>query len=84
MAVRLRIREVAEGQDKGWNMSRLSRATDISFNTIRRLWQQPYTGVNVQTLSKIADVLGVDVSDLMETIPDDQISNNPNNHNSSR
>lgn len=62
--VRLKIKEIAESQ--GYNMSSLSRATDISFNTIKKLWQNPYSGVNVQTLAKIANVLGVTLADLTE------------------
>lgn len=75
--IRLRIKEVAENQ--GWNMSKLSRATDISFNTIKRLWQQPYSGVNVQTLSKIANVLGVSLADLTEEVPDEKAPNSTDN-----
>lgn len=67
--VRLKIKEVAIS--KGYNMSSLSRATDISFNTIRRLWRHPEKGVNVVTLDKIAQVLGVSISDLTEQIPDE-------------
>jgi DNA-binding Xre family transcriptional regulator len=66
--VRLKVKEIAES--KGYNMSSLSRATDISFNTIKRLWQHPYEGANIQTLSKIAQVLGVSIGDLVEEIPD--------------
>jgi len=62
--VRLRIKEVA--QAKGYTMNSLSRATDISFNTIKRLWRNPYSGVTVETLSKIAKVLNVSISDLTE------------------
>lgn len=62
--VKLKIKEIAEA--KGYNMSSLSRATDISFNTIKRLWQKPYSGTNIQTLSKIAQVLGVSISELTE------------------
>ncbi|HEX9134209.1 MAG TPA: helix-turn-helix transcriptional regulator [Ktedonobacteraceae bacterium] len=64
--VRLRIKEVAES--KGYNMSSLSRATDISFNTIKKLWTKPYSGVNINTLSKIAKVLNVSISDLAEEV----------------
>lgn len=66
--VRLRVKEVA--QAKGYDMSKLSRATDISFNTIRRLWRYPEQGANIQTLQKIATVLQVTVNDLIEEIPD--------------
>lgn len=64
MAVRLKIKEVAEL--KGYNMSSLSRATDISFNTIRRLWKNPYMSASVVTIGKIAKVLDVTPGDLME------------------
>ena len=64
MRVRLRIKE--EAQARGYSMNSLSRATDISFNTIKRLWKNPYTGVTVETLAKIAKVLGVSISELTE------------------
>jgi DNA-binding Xre family transcriptional regulator len=67
--VRLRVKEVAEA--KGYNMSSLSRAADVSFTTIKRLWRRPYGGANVETLDKIASVLGVSVSDLIEHVPDE-------------
>jgi DNA-binding Xre family transcriptional regulator len=70
--VRLKVREVAESQ--GYNMSSLSRATDMSFNTIKRLWKHPEQGTNVQTLDKIASVLNCSVSDLIENVPDDKNS----------
>jgi DNA-binding Xre family transcriptional regulator len=60
--VRLRIKEVA--QAKGYTQNSLSRATDISLNTIRRLWNKPYSGVTAETLHKIARVLKVDISEL--------------------
>lgn len=66
--IRLRVKEVA--QARGYNMSSLSRATDISFNTIKRLWTKPYSGANINTLSKIAKVLNVSLSDLTEEVPD--------------
>lgn len=64
--LRLRVREIAESQ--GWNMSSLSRAADISFNTVKRLWTKPYSGANIDTLNKIAKVLQVPMSDLMEEV----------------
>ncbi len=66
--LRLKVKEVAT--EKGYNMSSLSRATDISFNTIKRLWKNPYEGANIQTLARIAKVLGVSLSDLTEDVPD--------------
>jgi len=68
MKTRLRIKEVAES--KGYNMSSLSRATNISFNTIKRLWTKPYEGAKIDTLLKIGRVLDVPVTDLIEEMPD--------------
>jgi DNA-binding Xre family transcriptional regulator len=74
--LRLRVKEVA--QAKGYDMSKLSRATDISFNTIKRLWQKPYEGANVQTLARIAKVLDVTINDLTEEVPDEKAPDNTN------
>lgn len=68
--LRLRVREVAES--KGYNMSRLSRASDISFNTIRHIWQNPFAGVNTITLHKIAQTLGVSTAELIEDVADEK------------
>jgi DNA-binding Xre family transcriptional regulator len=62
--VRLKIKEVA--QAKGYTMNSLSRASDISFNTIKRLWKTPYSGVSVATLHKIAKALQVEINELTE------------------
>lgn len=66
---RLRIKEVA--QAKGFNQSSLSRASDVSFTTIKRIWRNPNYEITVPTLHKIARALGVPTSDLIEDIPDD-------------
>ncbi len=66
--VKLRIKEVATA--KGYSMNRLSRASDVSFNTIKRLWKNPYSGASIDTLAKIASALGVTVNDLIEVIPE--------------
>ena len=65
--VKLRVKELAES--KGYNMSSLSRASDVSFRTIKRLWKDPYHEVNVSTLAKIARALGVPTSELIEDVP---------------
>ena len=67
--VRLKIKEVAES--KGYNMSSLSRASDVSFGTIKRLWTKPYSSTTIDTLSRIARTLNVEISDLIEQTPDD-------------
>jgi DNA-binding Xre family transcriptional regulator len=69
--LRLRVQEVAKS--KGYNMSSLSRASDIHFTTIKRLWTKPNEGVNVLTLYKIAKALGVSWCDLAEEVPDSSL-----------
>lgn len=66
--VRLKVRELAE--QKGYNQSSLARATKLGYSTIKRLWQNPYHETSTVTLEKIARVLGVKTSDLLEDEPD--------------
>ena len=66
--LRLRLKQVAE--EKGYNMSSLSRASDISFKTIKRLWQHPETDVTKSTLENIMIALHIeDISELFEWVP---------------
>jgi DNA-binding Xre family transcriptional regulator len=66
--LRLRVKEVA--QSKGYNMSSLSRASNVAFTTIKKFWTNPYAGANINTLAKIAKVLQVDISELTEYVDD--------------
>lgn len=66
--IRLKIREIAEA--KKINMSKLSRMADVNYNTIRAIWDNEMKDVTVSTLEKIARALQVDISELIETIPD--------------
>jgi DNA-binding Xre family transcriptional regulator len=67
--VRLRVKEIAEA--KGYNMSSLSRASDVSFNTIKRIFRNPYKEVTTTTLERIARALEVPTSELIEDVPDE-------------
>jgi len=67
--VRLRVKEIAE--QKGFNQSSLSRAANISFNTVKRIYRDPYKEVTTTTLERIAKALGVSIADLIEELPDD-------------
>ncbi|MEO8957263.1 MAG: helix-turn-helix domain-containing protein [Ktedonobacteraceae bacterium] len=64
--IRLRVRELAE--QKGLNMSSLSRKSDVSFRTVKRLWKDPYHPVNTTTLEKLAQALEVKSSELLEDV----------------
>jgi len=68
--VRLKIREIAEA--KKINMSKLSRMADVNYNTIRAIWDNEMKDVTVSTLEKIARALKVDVSELIEVLPDNE------------
>ena len=60
---RLKIKEIAIA--KGFNQSSLSRASDVSFTTIRRIWRNEQYDIGMNTLSKIARALGVSITDLV-------------------
>ena len=64
MKIRLRVKEVAK--EKGVSMNRLSRTSDLSLNTIQRLWKDPYSSIKAETLAKLAKALQVDISELIE------------------
>ena len=66
--VRLKVREIAEA--KGFNISTLSRAADVPFSTVRRVWRNPYYEIKLATLQKLAVTLGVPTSELIEDVPD--------------
>lgn len=70
MAVRLRVREVA--QSRGISQGKLSRLSDVSLNTIRRIWSEPGYITTTDTLDKIARALDVPIADLLEMVPDDK------------
>jgi hypothetical protein len=40
MAVRLRVKEVAK--EKGIGMGKLQRMSDVAYNTVRRIYKDPY------------------------------------------
>jgi DNA-binding Xre family transcriptional regulator len=66
--IRLRVKEIAES--KGFNMSSLSRSADISFNTVKRIYRDPFRETNTTILEKLAKALGVSTADLIEDVPD--------------
>ncbi len=68
--IRLKVKEIAA--QKGFNMTKLSHRSEVSFNTIKSLFRDPYRSVNTDTLERIAKALGVSPLDLMEYIPDNE------------
>jgi DNA-binding Xre family transcriptional regulator len=66
----IRLKEIAK--EKGFSQGKLSRASDVDDNTIKRIYRKPTVTVTTETLSKLAKALGVSVHDLIVEIPDDQ------------
>lgn len=64
MKIRLRVKEVAK--EKGMSMNRLARSSELSLNTIQRIFGDPYTSIKTETLAKLAKALQVDISELVE------------------
>jgi transcriptional regulator with XRE-family HTH domain len=69
--LRLRIKDVAQVQ--GIGLAKLSRASDISYKTIQKVWRNPYHDASLSTLNRIAKVLNVPATELLEDIPEDQV-----------
>ena len=70
MAVKLKIKEIAEAQNL--DAAKLSRTSGLAYATVHRLWYGPLgdqehdKGPGVFVLKKIANALGVKVVDLIE------------------
>ncbi len=65
--IRLRVKEVA--QEKGFSLGKLSRASDVAYNTVKAIYRDPYKEVTTTTLNKLARALGVPTSALIEDVP---------------
>ena len=73
MAVKLKVKEIAK--EKGMSQGKLSRSADVDIKTLQRIYRQPTTIVTTETLGKLAKALGVDVSELIESVPEDTQGN---------
>lgn len=71
--VRLKVKEIAAA--KGISQRQISVRTGIDINAVRRIFRNP-VGIEVRldTLDRIAKVLGVDVSELIESVKDEDAS----------
>jgi transcriptional regulator with XRE-family HTH domain len=68
--LRLRVREVAE--QKGVSMNKLSQRSEISYNIIRAIFHNPYHVIRTDTLDRLAKVLDVPVTELIEDVSEEQ------------
>jgi DNA-binding Xre family transcriptional regulator len=68
MAIRLRVKEVAK--QKGFSMGKLQRDADVAYNTVKRMYKNPYHIITTETLGKLAKALGVSPGELIEEVSD--------------
>jgi DNA-binding Xre family transcriptional regulator len=64
MTVRLRVKEIARA--KGFSMGKLQRDADVAYNTVKRIFKDPYYVTTTETLGKLAKALGVSPGELIE------------------
>ncbi|HJT58258.1 MAG TPA: helix-turn-helix transcriptional regulator [Ktedonobacteraceae bacterium] len=64
--IRLKVKEVAA--KKGMSMRKLAKNANIAYNTLRTIYRDPYRPLNTVTLDKLATALGVDASELLESV----------------
>lgn len=69
MRARLKIKETM--QEKKMSLRQLAKRSEVDINRVRDLMRDPFQNVTTITLQKLADVLGVDVSELLESVPDE-------------
>jgi DNA-binding Xre family transcriptional regulator len=68
--IRLKVKEVA--RQRGISQGKLSRLSDVDLTTLQRIYKNPTAAnVTVFTLDKLARALGVDASELIESVPDE-------------
>lgn len=70
MAVRLRVKEIAK--EKGFSMGKLQRDADVAYNTVKRIFKDPYYITTTETLGKLAKALGVQPGELIEEVQSEQ------------
>jgi transcriptional regulator with XRE-family HTH domain len=64
---RLKVKEVAKA--KGISQRQLFMRSGVDIKTIQNIYRDPHTNITLETLAKLAQVLGVDVSELIENEP---------------
>jgi transcriptional regulator with XRE-family HTH domain len=69
--LRLRVKEVA--QEKNVGMAKLSRLSDISYKTVQKIWRNPYHDASISTINRIAKVLSVPATALLEDVSEDEV-----------
>ena len=53
-------------------MGKLQRTADVAYNTVKRMFRDPYYITTTETLGKIAKALGVPPGSLIEEVLDEE------------
>lgn len=64
--IRLKVKEIAA--EKGLSQRQLSLRSGADINTVRKIFRYPTSIVTIETLDKLAIILKVDASLLIESI----------------
>ena len=67
--LRLRVKEVAK--EKGVSMNKLSQRSEVSYNIVKEIYRNPYKIVTTDTINRLARVLEVPATELLEDVSDD-------------
>ncbi|QBD76427.1 XRE family transcriptional regulator [Ktedonosporobacter rubrisoli] len=69
--IRLKVKELA--QQKGYSQGLLGRMANVDTKTMQKIYRNPTTAVvTTPILDRLAKALKVDVSELLESIPDEE------------
>jgi len=60
-------------RQKGFSMGKLQREADVAYNTVKRMYKNPYHVVTTETLGKLAKALGVQPGELIEEVSDTSV-----------
>jgi len=60
------VKEIAK--EKGFSMGKLLRDADVAYNTVKRIFKDPYYITTTETLGKLARALGVSPGELIEEV----------------
>ena len=64
--LRLRVKEVAK--EKGMSMNKLSQRSEVSYNIVKAIYRNPYKEVTLHTINRLADILEVPATALLEDV----------------
>jgi len=73
--LRLRVKEVAK--EKGISMNKLSQRSEVSYNIVKEIYRNPYKIVTTDTINRLARVLEVPATYLLEDVDETSITASP-------